>query len=429
MAVRLHTVHVAHYKKTATERTRVMPTPQKVLIPMLQHIGKPCKCVVSVGDTVLRGQLIGESTEFVSAAIHASISGKVTAIRDVLTGGGVYAPAVEITSDGEDKAIETQPIEVNTLDDLVAAARNLGIVGLGGAGFPTSIKLKPNNLSEIDTIIINATECEPFITSDHREMLGYPQDVADGIALIKRLMGVKNAIIGIENNKPDAIKKMKALAGDVFTIKELKSTYPQGAEKVIIYHCTGRRVMEGQLPSDVGVVVLNVTTVSSLMRGIKTGMPLTRRRITVSGDCIKTPSNVHVPLGTPIKDLVEFCGGTIKTPSKLIMGGPMMGVSVYSDSLSVVKNNNAILLLSDELGDAPESSACIRCGKCIKACPFNLMPTVFEKAYEENDLETLEKQKVMICMECGCCAFACPAKRPLVQVNRLAKAALRNKKK
>jgi len=429
LGVHLHTVKVAHYKKTAEVPTKVMPTPKKLLIPMLQHIGRPCKCTVAVGDTVLKGQVIGDSEEFMSAPIHASTSGKVTAIRDVLTAAGVYAPAVEITADGEDRPIETQPIEVNTLSELVEATRRLGIVGLGGAGFPTSIKLNPKNLDAVDTLIVNATECEPFITSDHREILENSQDIADGIELLKKLLGLSQAFIGIENNKPDAIAVMKKLSKGRYEVKELKSSYPQGAEKVIIYHCTGRRVMEGQLPADAGVIVMNVTSLGNLVRGLKTGMPLTHKRVTVSGDCVAQPANVYVAIGTPIKELVEFCGGVVGTPKKLIMGGPMMGVSVYSGELPVIKNNNAILLLSEKLGVSPEPSACIRCGKCMRACPFGLMPTVFEHAYEEGDLDLLEKQKVMVCMECGCCAYTCPAKRPLVQVNRLAKAALRSRKK
>ena len=429
MAVKLSTVKVAHYKKTAQQPTRVLPLPKKLVIPMIQHIGKPCVCTVKMGDSVLKGQVIGEATEFLCAPIHAPTSGKVTAVRDVLTASGVYTPAVEITPDGEDKAIETQSLKVETLDDLVAASRQLGIVGLGGAGFPTHVKLKPKNLDEVDTLIINATECEPFITADHREMIENADDVAEGIELLKRLMGLKRAIVGIENNKPEAIKLMRDKANGRYEVKELKSSYPQGAEKVIIYHCTGRRVMEGQLPSDVGVVVLNVTSIGWLMRGIKTGMPLTHKRITVSGDCIKEPSNVYAPIGTPISELIEFCGGTVGNPGKLIMGGPMMGTSTYSSDLPLLKNSNAILLLSKELGVTPEPTPCIRCGKCMQACPLTLMPTVFEHAYEDGDLELLNKQKIMLCMECGCCAFVCPAKRPLVQINRLAKQAVRAGKK
>ncbi len=429
MAVKLSTVKVAHYKKTAQVPTRVMPTPTKLIIPMIQHIGKPCVCAVKVGDIVLKGQVIGEATEFLSAPIHAPTSGKVTAVHDTLTASGVYTPTVEITPDGEDKAIETAPLKVETLDDLANASRQLGIVGLGGAGFPTSIKFKPKNIDEVDTLIVNATECEPFITSDHREMMENADDVAQGIELIKRLMGLKRAIIAIENNKPEAIRLMRDKSNGVFEVKELKSSYPQGAEKVIIYNCTGRRVMEGQLPSDVGVVVLNVTSVGALMRGINTGMPLTHKRITVSGDCIKEPSNVFAPIGTPVTELVEFCGGTVNEPKKLILGGPMMGASSYTGDRPLLKNSNAVLLLSEKLGISPEPTPCIRCGRCIDACPLGLMPTVYERAYEDGDLELLNKQKIMLCMECGCCSFVCPAKRPLVQVNKLAKQAVRSGKK
>lgn len=429
MGAFLHTVKVAHYKKTATFATKIMPTPKTVLIPMLQHIGRPCTPTVKVGDTVLKGQLIGESTEFMTAPIHASTSGKVVAVRDIMTASGIYAPAVEIASDGLDTPIETSPIEVNTLQELVSAARTLGLVGLGGAGFPTSIKLNPRNLDEIDTLIVNATECEPFITADHREMLENPEDIAEGIELVKRLMGISRAVIGIEKNKADAVKLMKDISKGRFEVKELKASYPQGAEKVIIYHCTGRRVLEGQLPADAGAIVLNVTTLGNLVRGIKTGMPLTHKRITVSGDCIKEPANVYAPVGASIDELVEFCGGYTATPSKLIAGGPMMGTSISNGKHPIIKGNNAILALSDDLSYSPDPTPCIRCGKCTRACPFGLMPTVFEHAYEDGDFELLEKQKVGICMECGCCAYVCPAKRPLVQINKLAKAALRSRKK
>lgn len=429
LSISLRTVKVAHHKDTAELPTRVMPTPQKLLLPMLQHIGRPCTPSVKVGDVVLKGQVIGDSEEFMSAPIHAPTSGKVTAVRDVLTAGGSYAPAVEITADGEDRAIETAPIEVHDRQELIAATRRLGLVGLGGAGFPTSIKFAPKNPEALDTLIINATECEPFITSDYREMMENGEEIADGIEQMVQWMGLSRAIIGIENNKPAAVEKMRALARDRYEVKCLPSSYPQGAEKVIIYHCTGRRVLEGQLPADQGVLVLNVTSLGNLMRGLRTGMPLTHRRVTVSGDCVAEPANVLAPIGTSIRELIDFCGGKVGHPAKLLMGGPMMGISVYSDTLSIVKNNNAILLLSEKLGLSPEPSPCIRCGRCIQACPLSLMPTVFEHAWEQQDFSLLEQQKVQLCMECGCCAYVCPANRPLVQVNRLAKQALRARKK
>jgi len=396
---------------------------------MLQHIGRPCDVIVSVGETVLRGQKIGDSDQFMTAPIHASTSGKVTAIRDIMTAAGQYVPAVEITSDGEDKAIEATPYEVTDLPSLVAAARELGMVGLGGAGFPTSIKLNPKNIDEVDTLIVNATECEPFITSDHREMLESPDDIVEGIELVKKAMGIEKAFIAIESNKKDAIALMKQKADGKFEVKVTPSTYPQGAEKVVIYNCTGRIVSEGQLPADVGVIVLNVTTLGNLIRGIKTGMPLTHKRVTVSGDCVKEPANVYVPIGTSMNDLVDFCGGTVGTVDKLLMGGPMMGISISNGKHPVIKNNNAILAISAKLSFSPDPHPCIRCGKCTQACPFGLMPTVFEHAYEDGDFDLLEKQKVNVCMECASCAYVCPAKRPLVQINKLAKAALRIRKK
>ena len=425
----LHTVKVKHFKHTAKMQTIPMPTPKTVLIPMLQHIGRPCDVKVKIGDSVLRGQVIGDSEQFMTAPIHASTSGKVTAIRDIMTAAGQYVPAVEITADGEDKAIETKPLEVNDLPSLVSAARTLGLVGLGGAGFPTSIKLNPKNIDEVDTLIINATECEPFITSDHREMLESPDDIVEGINHIKKAMGIDKAYLAIESNKKDAIDLLKSKSNGDFEVKIAPSNYPQGAEKVIIYNCTGRIVKEGMLPADVGVLVLNVTTLGNLIRGIKTGMPLTHKRVTVSGDCIKNPANVLVPIGTSIDALIEFCGGTVGVVDKLIMGGPMMGIAISNGRHPVIKNNNAIIAISERLSFSPDPHPCIRCGKCTQACPFGLMPTVFEHAYEDGDLDLLEKQKVNVCMECASCAYVCPAKRPLVQINKLAKAALRIRKK
>ena len=428
MALHLKTVNVRHHKLTAEKETVIMPYSCNLVIPMLQHIGRPCVPTVKVGDSVLKGQIIGEATEFMSAPIHASTSGKVVSVRDMLCPSGVYTPHIEIAPDKEDKSIEPLSFKIDSLSDLVDATRQLGMVGLGGAGFPTSIKLNPKNIDEVDTLIVNATECEPFITSDYREMLENAEDIKEGIELLKKLMNIKNAYIGIEDNKPKAIEIMKKLSGDIFEVKTLKSRYPQGAEKVIIYHLTGRKVLEGQLPADVGVVVINVTSLGSLMRGLKTGLPLTHKRVTVSGDCVKQPQNVYAPIGTPIDKIIEFCGGVVNEPEKLIMGGPMMGVTMCHGSMPIIKNTNAVLLLSKKLADTPEPTACIRCSKCVSACPFNLMPTVFEHAYHDGDLEALEKHKVMLCMECGCCSFVCPAKRPLVQTNRLAKAALREKK-
>lgn len=424
----LKTVRLEHYKRTADCPTVVMPTPKKVVLPMLQHLGRSCTPTVTVGQTVKRGELIGDSSEFLTAPIHASISGKVTEIAEILTSSGTYTPAVVITASEEQETVPCEPLPCGTLAELIQSTRKLGMVGLGGAGFPTNIKLNPKNPDAVDTLLINGAECEPFITSDYREMIESADDLVAGIALLKPLLGVEKAIVAVEENKPEAIRILREKAGELFTVHQLPSNYPQGAEKVIIYHCTGRRVEEGQLPADQGVIVMNVTSLGNLIRGLKTGLPLTHKRVTVDGDCVAKPMNVLVPIGTPIRDLLAFCGGLTGTPEKLIMGGPMMGVPMYTDDYPILKNTNAILALSDDILRERPATQCIRCGKCIAACPFDLMPTAFARAYEERDAAELVRLKVGLCMECGCCAYVCPAHRPLVQSHRLSKQFLREQK-
>ena len=429
-------VHAPHNKNTAHKESLVMPAPAMVALPMTQHIGAPCKPVVKVGDIVDVGQVIAESDAFVSAPIHASVSGKVKKIDKITMPDGGKVDAVFIESDGEQRlSPDIKPLEVNDLSDLLNAARSCGLVGLGGAGFPASVKLNVPSDKNVDTLIINVAECEPYITSDHREILENSWDVISGIITVKELLNIHRVIVGIEDNKPDAIKALRETVNssldpeDEIRVLPIRATYPQGAEKILIKACTGREVPEGGLPADAGCIVMNVGSIAFLARYIKTGIPLVTRRLTVDGGCIENPTNVIVPIGTPIKDIIDFVGGYKEQPYKLIMGGPMMGIALPNDDMYVLKQNNAILALSEKEAKHSEPTACIRCGKCLDACPMHLQPLELSNAADRGDLDALKSYHIMNCMECGCCSYICPAKRHLVQNIRVGKALIQKAKR
>ena len=420
----LRGIFVKHLKNTAEEKTVSMPVPSTVTIPMSMHIGGPCEPLVKMGDLVKVGKKIGESNAPFSAPIHASVSGKVKQVTEFRNALGMVSKAVVIESDGEQAISEEVKVPVvNSREEFIAAVKESGVVGLGGAGFPTHIKLNPKNLDQIDTLVINAAECEPYITSDYRECMESPEDIIEGINVVKKWLNIKNAYIGIESNKPASIKLLGELSEkhEGIDVVELKAQYPQGAEKVIIYSTTGRIVNDGQLPADAGVIVLNVTTVSFIAKYLKTGMPLVSKRLTVDGTGANKGMNVIVPLGTPIKDVFEFCGGLKADCKKILMGGPMMGIAVPDLEQPIVKNNNAIIALNEKDATPAEETDCIRCGKCVYACPLNLMPAALEKAYDARNAESLVAHDVNLCMNCGCCSYVCPAKRNLAQKNQLAK--------
>lgn len=425
-------VKVDHHKDTAEKEVVRIPVPAKVVLPMQQHIGAPCTPTVKVGDTVAVGQVIGDSDKFVSAPIHASVSGKVTSIGNVKLPNGAVVQGVTIESDGEMRLCEDiQPPQVDTLEDFLKAVRASGLVGLGGAGFPTHVKLNVPKDKTVDTLVVNAAECEPYITVDYRECIDNSWDILSGIHIIKDMLNLKNVVIAVENNKPEAFKVLKDIADsdnetdDAIKIMSLESKYPQGAEKMMVQSATGRRVPPGKLPADVGCIVMNVASVAFLARYIKTGKPLVSRSLTVAGSAIKEPQNVRVPIGTSISDIIEFCGGFTEEPAKIIAGGPMMGLSVIGTDLPVSKNNNAVLAFAE--GDAAirKATDCIRCGRCAAACPMSLMPTLIERSMKAGNVEALEKAGIMVCMECGSCSYSCPAKKPLVQTMKSAKAFLR----
>ncbi len=425
-------VHAPHRKNTAEVRTVDMPLPPQVQIVMQQHIGAPCEACVKKGDKVFVGTKIGDSDKFVSAPIYSSVSGTVSDICEVMLTTGAMSKAIVIDTDGEQTVEQgIMPPMITSKDELLEAVKQCGLVGLGGAGFPTHIKLNPGK--PVDTLVINGAECEPYITADYREMIENTSDIIDGIGLLLKYLGIKRAIIVVEDNKPKAITLLNNFIkrcefSKRISVLPTKATYPKGAEKVTVYTATGRVIKSGELPADAGCIVLNVSSVAAIARYAATGMPLVSKRITVDGSAIVQPVNVRVPIGTYVRDVIDFAGGYKTEPKKLIMGGPMMGVAMPSDDMPVLKQTNAILALDEKEAYPKPLSACIRCGRCVNVCPMSLMPTVVEGHLKLKDASALEKDGVMNCIECGCCAFGCPAMRPLVQVMRQSKAIVKNSK-
>ena len=427
MAFSLHGVHVPHRKNTQDKLIARIDTPKVVTIPMSMHIGAPARPVVKVGDLVKIGTLIAEEVGTVSAPIYSSVSGKIKAVSDFLLSNGNTTLAVVIESDGENAIDENiAPPVVSSREEFIEAIRKSGIVGLGGAGFPTHVKLDVEP-SRVEVLVINGAECEPYITSDAFTMTTRADDMEYALNALKTYLGIKKIILGIENNKKSAIAEMRGLASRIegMEVKVLPAIYPQGGEKVLVYNTTGKVIPTGKLPIDVGCIVLNCTTVATIGSYLKTGMPLVEKCVTVDGGCVKTPQNVIAPIGTPMSDIFDFCGGFKEDPSEILYGGPMMGIGVPEASAPVLKNTNAILALTEKEAALPKTTACIRCGSCTNVCPFGLAPAAIAKAYDNKDTEALVKLSVNTCMECGCCSFVCPANRPLVQTNKLAKAMLR----
>ncbi|MBR5875017.1 MAG: electron transport complex subunit RsxC [Oscillospiraceae bacterium] len=419
--------HVPHYKNTENCETVKMPVPKRVYVSMSQHIGAPAKACVKKGDVVAVGDVIGTAGGFISAPVHSPVSGKVFGLDEIRLSNG-KAQVVVIDTDGLQTVSEkVKAPEVTDHASFVQAIKDSGLVGLGGAGFPTGVKLDPQNLDEVDTLVINAAECEPFITADYREMMECGEDVVEGAKLVKQYLNLSKVIIGIEANKPQAIAKMTELTKGLegFTVATLPSVYPQGAEKVLIEQATGKEVPKGALPAAVGCIVMNVASVGFVARYLKTGMPLVTKRVTVDGDAVAEAKNVEVVIGTPIKDIIEFCGGYSQEAGKIISGGPMMGQALTGDDIPVVKQNNAFLVFGKEKATLPNASACIRCARCVSACPMGLAPVEIALSLEVKDVEELKVLHTDLCMECGSCSFVCPAKRPVAQTMKEAKDFLR----
>jgi len=416
-------VKAPHLKNTAGQAPELIPVPSEVKLPMSMHSGTPANPVVKPGDFVKVGQLIGEAVGFVSSPVHSSVSGTVKSIDTLDAITGEKTVTITISSDGQQTPWEgIAPPQVTNLNEFLEAVRNSGVVGLGGAGYPTAPKFTLKDTVKLDYILVNGAECEPYITSDTRTMVDNTNDVWEGVLMMKEYLKPKNIIICIENNKPQAIKKLKDLCegNDVVSVRVLPSLYPQGERKVLVYNVTGRIVPEGGRLPDVGCIVVNCTTVAVFAKYIKTGFPLVSRCITIDGSAVKNPKNIIAPIGTPVKDIFEYCG--IKDDvKKVTLGGPMMGAAIPNLDIPIVKITNAILAFTAKDAAPPEPGPCIKCGKCIIKCPMNLMPPSIENAFELKKPELLKMFKVNMCAECACCAFTCPAKRPLVQVMILSK--------
>ena len=426
MAFSTKGIKLPQKKKTAGTSVERLVTPDPITIPMVMHIGTPAIPVVKAGDDVCVGTLIARAGDGISSPIYSSVSGGVTGIANICISNGQRVPALTIDSDGKMTPDENiAPPVITDKQSLVEAIKNSGVVGLGGAGFPTYVKFDTDK--EISTLIVNCAECEPYITSDTYTMLEKSDDMAYAIDVILANTNIQKVIIGIEKNKKSAIAKMKELASrnNKISVKVLPALYPVGGEKVLVYRTTGKVIGEGMLPADVGCIVCNCTTIATLGNYFRTGMPLVEKCITVDGGAIAEPKNVIVPIGISIKEVFDFCGGLKSDPGKVLYGGPMMGISVPTMDEPVLKQTNALIALSKKEAKTRKETACIQCGACASNCPMGINVTEMVKANAKGEYDRLEKLGAGICMECGCCAYNCPANRPLVQMNKLAKASLR----
>ncbi len=421
-------IHPNEYKELSEHKAlERMPVPKQVFIPMQQHIGSPCQPTVAKKDIVQAGQLIGKSTGFVSSTVHASISGKVKAVDTFAHPLGVPGQMVHIVGDDEDSWVEpeTEKEDWEQLEParIIERIQDAGIVGMGGAAFPTHVKLHPPKGVKIDTLVINGCECEPYLTADHRMMLEQTDEMILGTRILMRALGVERAVIGIESNKADAIQLVRESTARFSNIDivPLKVKYPQGAEKMLIRAALRREVPPGKLPLDVGVVVNNVGTAIAVADALTRNLPLIERVVTVTGDGIREPKNVIARIGTPFQDLIDFCGGLVDDTVKVLMGGPMMGVAQADLKVPVIKATSGILCLSERSVTALHQFPCIQCGNCLHACPMGLIPTRIARLAEIENYEDAERFGILNCIECGSCAFVCPSRIPLVHWMRVGK--------
>ncbi len=416
-------------KKTLAANSPITETkpPKIVVIPLSQHLGAPCKPIVTIGQEVKKGEMVGEPGGFVSAPVHASVSGKVVAIGEFPNAMGrmVNSIVVENNLKEEWTALKDNPDYLKlSPEELKEKIKAAGIVGMGGAAFPTVVKLSPPKEKPIDVVLINGAECEPYLTADYRLMMEKPKEVIDGLKILMKVLGVQKGFVGIENNKPDAVAKMKeAAAGESgIEVMALEVKYPQGAEKMLIKALVGREVPPRALPMDVGVVVQNVGTAVAIFEAARYGKPLVERVVTVSGEGIKSPKNFKVKIGTQVSQLIEEAGGMADNAGKVISGGPMMGFAMGSLDVPVTKGTSGILVIPEEgVVHAEEYGPCIRCGRCIDICPMGLMPQMLSLLSEKGFYEEAKEYNLFDCLECGSCTYVCPSKRPIVQLVRLAK--------
>jgi electron transport complex protein RnfC len=430
-----HGVHPPELKDlTESVRIRRMPFPDEVILPLSQHTGKPAIAIVRPGDRVERGDKIAEADGFISAPVHASATGTVEDVGLWPHPLGSYSTAVRIAVDRYSAQAARPRIipewEGLSADEVRQAVKDAGVVGLGGAAFPTHVKLSPPRDKQLDTLIINGCECEPYLTTDHRSMVEYPGRVQLGIRIMMQCLGVGRTMIGIEKNKPDAIEAIQAtLPTDIdVTVHPLTVKYPQGAEKMLIEALVGREVPSGKLPLDAGVVVQNVASVATIAEIFETGLPLIERIVTVTGHGIKNPANLIVPVGTKLGDLIEMCGGLTKDAFEIVFGGPMMGAAQANLDVPILKGTTGVVVLTEAQCRAKESHPCIRCGHCLDACPVFLNPQLLGSFAKSERWEEMEQHHLLDCMLCGCCSYVCPSNIPLSQMFALAKSALRKSK-
>jgi electron transport complex protein RnfC len=409
-----------HYSEN--KPTEKLPLPSKVYLPLIQHLGKICNPLVKAGDPVSLGQKIASIDAHVYAPVHSSISGKVTVITDWPHPVLGRAKAVVIEGDGRDNAAEfpareQQEIDRLTLPDLRKIILDAGIVGMGGASFPTHVKFNPPK--PLNTLVINGAECEPYLTADARLMVEKASQICKAAALIARCLGVRDVYIGIESNKPEAIKVFSEAPG--IKVKVLPSDYPQGGEKQLIKNILGKEIPRGKLPFDIGVLVQNVATVYAIYEAVYKGKPLIERIVTVTGSCLQSPKNLLVRIGTPVKNLIEFCGPLKEPPAKIIIGGPMMGIAQYTDEVPVIKSSSGLLLMNKDEARILDEDPCIRCAACVRGCPVGLMPCQINLASERLLWDLTREYGASDCIECGICNYVCPSNRRLLQTIKRAK--------
>ena len=420
--------------KSVTARQPIveLPQPSRVIIPLQQHIGAPCKCLVEKGDVVKVGQMIGEPVGFVSAAVHASVSGKVMGVWPSIMPNGLEQPCVVIDNDFKDTWVELHPVEhPEALDakELSGLARQAGLVGLGGATFPHAVKFSLPVDKHVDTLILNGAECEPYLSADHQLMLTQANEIVKGAKLIQNALQIERVIIGIEKNKPGAIEIMATACGNdaTMTVVGLPTRYPQGGEKQLVYALTQRKVKAGGLPLDSGVIVANVGSCYALCRAVYEGRPIVDRVVTVAG-CVKQPANYLARIGTPVEWLIDTSGGLLPQTKMLIYGGPMMGMAISRQDIPVTKGCSGVLAL-EKVAALEAESPCIRCGRCAQACPMQLLPAKIDKLMRKGLFEAAEQAGAMNCIECGACSWSCPAKRNLTQSCRVCKKIITQRRK
>ncbi len=429
-------MHINEHKNTRRCQVEKMPAPKTVAIPMSQHIGAPASPIVKKGDIVDRGQVIGIVEAGLGAPVHSSVSGKVKEIAERNSATGQKIRSVIIENDGEDRLSPeitpwTKPLSETTTDEIIEIVRKAGISGMGGATFPTYAKLK-SALGKVDTIIVNCAECEPYITANHRLLLENPDAVINGLKIILKAFSLREGTIAVEDNKLDAINLLeeRIVGSELVRVKVLKTKYPQGDERQLIYALTGKELPAGKLPADVGCCVFNAETCAAIYNAFAFGMPLIERIVTVDGDCVKTPKNLLVPLGTSYLDLIGQCGGLTRRPKKVISGGPMMGFAQWDINGVVTKGTSAILVFSEDVENRVNlEPTCIRCGRCVRGCPMRLMPAYLAMFSMQGKLDMAEQFDVMSCVECGTCSYNCPGHVPIVQYIRAAKGQINDRRR